>query len=332
MEKKEKITRLTVGPAPHLKSSLTIEKMMWWTAAALLLPSAGGVYFFGMKALLLIVSCSAAALLFDAAGQYLRGLRVQLTDGSAAVTGILVALILPPSFPVWAAVLGTAFSILIVKHVFGGLGKNIFNPALMGRAFLTAAFPVLITTYSINCRTLPGYDAKMSGAGTEAVTGATPLSGIKFENAVYSGDSHLNFFLGQKKGSTGETSGILILAGFIILLANKVIDWRLSASYFMAIFGFSGALWLTDPVANVDPFLYMTLGGILLGGVFMVTDPVTTPVTGRGKWIFGIGAGILTVVIRNFSGYPEGVMFSIILMNSVTPLINRMTRPRIYGT
>jgi electron transport complex protein RnfD len=260
------------------------------------------------------------------------GLKSSVKDGSAAVTGIILALVIPPSFPVWAAVLGVFFSICIVKHVFGGLGRNIFNPALMGRAFLTAAFPVLITTYSIDCRKLPFGRRAETADTVESVSSATPLSKVKFEGGIY-GKSHLwKFFLGERKGSLGETSGILILSGLMLLLAAKVADWRLSFSYFLAVFIFSAIIWLVNPLKYVDPLMAMLLGGVLLGGAFMVTDPVTTPVTPVGKWIFGLGAGIITVVIRNWSGYPEGVMFSVLLMNSVTPLINRYSKPRIYGT
>ncbi len=327
----EKIKNIIISPAPHLKDKLTLENMMWWTVFALLFPIIGSIYLFGIKALVLIVTCMFSAVVFECISQLLRGVKISINDGSAVITGILVALIIPPSFPVWAAVIGVFFSICIVKHIFGGLGKNIFNPALMGRAFLTAAFPVLITAYTIDYKNLPliKHNSLME---IEAVSGATPLSKIKFEDHKYDKSVMLNFFLGEKKGSLGETSGILILIGLIILILSKTIDWRLPLSYFSTVFLLSMILWLINPDKNISPVLTIVLGGVLLGGTYMITDPVTTPVTLKGKWIFGIGAGLLTVVIRNWSGYPEGVMFSIILMNAVTPLINRYTLPRVYGT
>jgi len=332
LEDRSKIKSINISPAPHIREGNSLSKMMWFTAAALMLPSAAGVFFFGWRALLLVLSCVAAALASEAVCLYLRRLPVRLGDGSAVVTGILMALILPPSFPIWAAVLGTVFAIAVVKHVFAGLGKNIFNPALMGRAFLTAAFPILITTYSIPYRALDFYGSGGMGR-LNSVTSATPLNQIKFEGRSFSGSGNLlRFFLGAKKGSTGETSGLLILLGFIFLLYKKVIDWRLSASYFAGVVLFSAAAWLIRPGLCPTPLAALLLGGVMLGGVFMVTDPVTTPVAPGGKFIFGFGAGLLTVIIRTWSGYPEGVMFSIILMNSITPLINRYTMPRIYGT
>jgi electron transport complex protein RnfD len=330
MQQESSIKNLKVLPAPHIRSEVSLQKMMWMTVAALVFPCAGSVYFFGFKALKLILACAASAVFFEFLCLYLRRAKLSIIDGSAVVTGIILALVIPPSFPVWAAVLGVFFSICVVKHIFGGLGKNIFNPALMGRAFLTAAFPILITTYTTDYRTLPA--KRKTHAITRAISSATPLSKIKFEQAKYRKGWAMPFFIGAKKGSTGETSGALILIGLIILLGSKAADWRLPLSYFGSVFIFSALLWLINPSEFINPFLAMLLGGVLLGGTFMVTDPVTTPVTFKGKWIFGIGAGILTVVIRNFSGYPEGVMFSILLMNSLTPLINRYTAPRIYGT
>ncbi|MFH1415815.1 MAG: RnfABCDGE type electron transport complex subunit D [Elusimicrobiota bacterium] len=325
------IKNLEVSPAPHIRGSYSLKKMMWITAAALLLPASGGIYFFGLRALILIITCSLSAVFFEAACQYLRREKVSVTDGSALITGMILSLIIPTSFPLWAAVLGTAFSICVVKQIFGGFGKNIFNPALMGRAFLTAAFPVLITTYTIQSRDLPAAAAASERTAVEAVTQATPLGAVKFEDHNYKTDNFVRFFLGAKKGSMGETSGILILTGLVILLVTKVADWRLPLSYFFTVFVFSGLLWIVSPERYMDPVITLVVGGILLGGTYMVTDPVTTPVTAAGKWIFGGGAGMLTIVIRNWSGYPEGVMFSIILMNCVTPLINRYLRPRSYG-
>ncbi len=335
MKEKEKLNNLILSSAPHIKGKLSVNKMMWTTSLALLFPILGGIYFFGIRVLYLVLTCVGFSVILELLCQRLRGIKMDISDGSAVVTGILLALIVPPSFPLWAAILGVAFSICIVKHIFGGFGKNIFNPALMGRAFLVAAFPILITTYVINYR---GYIAESPlpaecQISVDAVTQATPLSRIKFEGKIFAPENYfLKFFLGEKKGSSGETVAILILVGLFILIITKVADWRLPFSYFAAVFIFSTVLWFINSDIYINPLLSLFLGGVMFGGTYMVTDPVTTPLSKKGKWIFGLGAGILTVIIRNYSGYPEGVMFSILLMNAVTPLINRWTAPKIYGT
>ena len=319
---------LSVSPAPHIKGSLTLPRMMWFTFAALLFPAAAGVFFFGPRVILLLVTCVAAALLTESVILKLRkgsaGPGTGIKDGSAAVTGMIMALILPPSFPLWAAALGAVFAIAAAKHIFGGLGSNIFNPALIGRAFLVAAFPLMITSYSAEFRNLTGY---------EAVSSATPLARVRFEGETLSvRDNFIPFLIGEKRGSAGETSPLLILIGLLILLGTKTADWRLPVSYFAAVLAFSALIWAFDPGGYINPILALFTGGVFIGGSFMVTDPVTTPVTPRGKVIFGAGAGLITVLIRSYSGYAEGVMFAILLMNALTPLINRRTAPRIYGT
>jgi electron transport complex protein RnfD len=334
MDIKDKL-KLGIKAAPHIKESMDMQKMMKITMLALLFPAAGSIYLFGMKAFWLILTCMITAVLSDKIFRKLRG--ETTPDKSSVITGVITALVLPPSFPLWAAALGVIFAIVIVKNIFGGLGNNIFNPALMGRAFLTAAFPVLITTYALIPRPVPFLNNNTNSsiaetAATKAVTAATPLSKFRFENKNYNIGALPYFILGEKKGSTGETFSLMILMGLAVLLAAGAADWRLPLSYFGTVFLFFTVLWIVDPVNYISPVVAIFMGGILLGGTYMVTDPVTTPVTPAGKWIFGAGAGILTVVIRCFSGYPEGVMFSILLMNAVTPLINRYTRPRIYGT
>ncbi|MGM0441564.1 MAG: RnfABCDGE type electron transport complex subunit D [Elusimicrobiota bacterium] len=338
---KENIKNIKLNPAPYLRDEVSMAYMMRWTFIALLFPVAGSIYFFGTKAFFLVIVCVISSVITDILCSFLRGKSINKELGSSVVTGLILALVLPPSFPLWAAFIGAVFGVGVTKHIFGGLGKNIFNPALMARAFLTAAFPILITTYNISPRQVSFVESKTGNI--EATSKATPLTKFKFEDKgkdrvkiVADGSTSKNFmlkyFFGSHKGSNGETSALLILIGLAVLLWKKIIDWRLPLSYFLTIIVFSALLWGISPQNFLDPLSTIFLGGVLLGGTYMVTDPVTTPVTGKGKWVFGIGAGLLTLLIRNFGGYPEGVMFSILLMNAVTPLINRFTRPRIYGT
>ncbi len=306
-------------------------KMMRLTLLALLFPCFGAVYFFGVRVIYLFLCCISASLISEYAALKMRKAPLSTESfSSAAVTGVILALILPPGFPLWAAFIGAVFAILIVKHVFGGLGKNIFNPALMGRAFLAAAFPLIITQYAMTPRSLP-YGLS-PGLHSDAVSEATPLNRIKFEEKTPGSSFYIPYLLGERKGSAGETSGILILIGLAVLLLSGAADWRLPLSYFTSIAVFSGILWLFAPDKFINPIFTLLLGGVFLGGTYMVTDPVTTPASPKGKLVFGIGSGFLTVLIRTFSGYPEGVMFAILLMNAAVPLIERYTSPRIYGT
>jgi electron transport complex protein RnfD len=272
------------------------------------------IYYFGLKAVWLIAASVIAALVTEAGINLLKGESFTLKDGSAAITGLLLALTLPPSFPVTGTIIGSVFAIAIGKQIFGGLGFNIFNPALLGRAFLQACFPVAMTTW-----TLPGPDG---------VSGATPLGQFKFEKLA---TGAYDLFIGNIGGSLGETSALAILAGGIFLLIRKYADWRIPVSYLLTVFVFSGLFWLVAPADYPDPIFQLLSGGLMLGAFFMATDMVTSPITTKGTWIFGIGAGIILVVIRLFGGLPEGVMYSILLMNAVTPLLNRYTRPKFFG-
>jgi electron transport complex protein RnfD len=237
-----------------------------------------------------------------------------IRDGSALVTGLLLALILPPSTRWYAASLGSIFAILVTKELFGGLGQNIFNPALMGRAFLMAAYPIMLTSW-VNPFTL------------DSVTRATPLALRKFDQII---TPLRDLALGTIPGSLGETSSICILLGGLYLLIRKIADWRIPLSIFVTTLSISSFFYVMDPLRG-SPLFHIFSGGFLLGVFFMATDPVTTPMTKVGRYIFGVGCGILTMVIRYFSGYPEGVMFSILFMNALVPLIDRYTAPKPFG-
>jgi len=300
-----------ISPGPHLRGKLSVSKIMYYVVLALLLPTGAAVYFFGYHALLVIAVSVAAAVLTEYGVKKLRK-RAFVMDGSAVVTGLLLALILPPTIPMWMAAVGSVFSIAIVKEAFGGLGHNIFNPALGGRAFMAACFSVKMTTW-----------VSPTGFGADAVTTATPLS----SSFVWEGDKlplYRELFLGNIGGSIGETSALLILVGGILLLALGIISWRIPVAYI-------GTVALLTLALGQDAIFHVLAGGLMLGAFFMATDYVTSPITTRGKIIFGIGAGILTVVIRRFGGLPEGVCYSILFMNAITPLIDRYVKVRPYG-
>lgn len=243
-----------------------------------------------------------------------------LLEGSCIVTAILFALILPPSLPSWMVSLGAIFAIVFGKQVFGGLGYNIFNPALIGRAFLMASYPSYLTTWVYPLH----YSSKV-----DALSIATPLGLAKF-NYVMTPIKEL--FWGNTAGSLGETSAFAILLGGFYLLIKKIIDWRIPFSYLLTFVILTTSAWIFSPQKYFSPLFHLFAGGLMLGVFFMATDPVTTPITKLGRIFFGIGGGILVFLIRNWGGLPEGVMYSILIMNGFTPLINRITKPRRFGT
>ncbi|MFH1347619.1 MAG: RnfABCDGE type electron transport complex subunit D [Candidatus Margulisiibacteriota bacterium] len=307
-----------IAHAPHQKQPLTVPQMMYWVIIALLPATIAGVYFFGLRALGLVLTCVITALVTEYLINKLMKRDQTLADGSAAVTGLLLALCLTPSMPFYAAVLGTVFAIAIGKQLFGGLGYNIFNPALVGRAFLAAAFPVQMTSWVV----------PLAQKGVDAVSSATPLALMKFEHQL---TSYWNLLIGNISGCIGETSALLILVPALLLTLRGIINWRIPASYLGTVAVLGGIFWMINPSQYPDPVFHLLAGGLMLGAWFMATDLVTSPLTKKGLWVFGVGAGILVVVIRLFSGLPEGVMYSILIMNAFVPLINRYTRPRILG-
>jgi len=345
--------------SPHVEGPKTTRKVMTDVVIALLPAAAAAVYFFGLRALLLVVLSVAAAM----AAEYLclkfmkRPVSFAL-DGSAAVTGTLLAFNVPSSVPWWIPILGSAFAIVVGKQAFGGIGHNIVNPALLGRAFLVASFPVLMTAgwpapsgYSGGTWSTSGISQERLAEipGADAISGATPLNVMKqtfdeegmetrmgegaperVREELSSPSTYWNLLVGKIGGCLGETSGILLILGAAYLVARGVLEIRLPLSYLgtIALLGWvwGGAGWFDG-----DPLFHILAGGVLLGGFYMISDMVTTPVTKKGRIIFGIGAGLITMVIRRWGGYPEGCSYSILLMNLVTPLIDRYTRPRALG-
>jgi electron transport complex protein RnfD len=325
---------LGLRTSPHLARGLDVRGVMRHVILALLPAALLGVYAFGLSAALLLVTCGLGALAMEALVNRLRGQQGTLGDGSALLTGLLLAMTLPPAFPLWMALVGTAVAIGLGKGIFGGLGHNVFNPALVGRAFLQAAFPSAITAWSNPLRPdrfidLPSSTLALpfTRSTPDAFTGATPLSAMKFDHlATAPGE----LFMGLIPGSMGETGALLILLGGLYLAFKGLLDWRIPVGILAAVALLSGVLNLVDPT-HPGPLFMLGAGGLMLGAVFMATDMVTSPVTPLGTWLYAGLIGALVVTIRIWGGLPEGVMYAILLGNTVTPLLNRYTQPRIYG-
>jgi Na+-translocating ferredoxin:NAD+ oxidoreductase subunit D len=321
---------LVVAASPHIRGKDSTPRIMWTVVMTLLPVVAYSAWIFGPSALLVIAASTAGALAAERAFAY----RGAIGDGSAAITGLLLGLTLPAGMPMWMAFLGGGVGIALGKAIFGGLGSNVFNPALLGRAFLQAAFPVAITTWPApggSWWALRGDNFAlplMSARDVDAVTAATPLGLAKFEREwTAAGD----LFIGTTGGSLGETSALLILLCGAVLALKGYLNWRIPAAIFASV-GISAALLhMADPSRYPGPLFMLFSGGLVLGAVYMATDMVTAPVTNAGRWIFGIGIGLLTVTIRLWGGLPEGVMYAILLGNAATPFINRATQPRRFG-
>jgi electron transport complex protein RnfD len=322
---------LLVTAAPHLEGRDSVATIMWTVVASLVPLVAASAWFFGVSALLVVLASVGGAV----ATEHFLGRRGTLADGSAAITGILLGLTLPAGLPLWTAALGGAFAIGIGKLLFGGLGYNIFNPALIGRAFLMAAFPVALTTWpragTGGFWTLRGDTFALPFAAarhTDAVTAATPLGLFKFEHQLSAWPS---LFFGNVGGSLGETSALLVLLCGAYLALRRFLDWRIPVSVLGTVALLQGALHLTNATRYASVPFALFSGGLMLGAVFMATDMVTAPVTKLGRWLFGATIGLTVVVIRTWGGLPEGVMYAILLANALVPFINAATQPRIFG-
>ena len=310
---------LVVASSPHIHSSLTTQKIMAWVLIALAPAGIAGTWFFGPRAAIVMAVCVITCVAAEAFWQRASKKTVTVSDLSAAVTGLLLAYNLPPSIPIWMAVIGSLFAIIVVKQFFGGLGQNIVNPALAARAMMLTSWPVAMSKWGMD-----GLSAA-SGIPADTLTGATPLAIIKglSEGTL---PSLFDVFIGRVGGCLGETSALALIAGGCILIAKGIISWRIPAVYIGTVAALSFLLG-----RDAGALYEIMAGGLMLGAFFMATDYTTNPMTDKGHIIFAAGCGLLTMLIRAYGGYPEGVSYSILIMNLTVPIIDRFTLPKPLG-
>jgi electron transport complex protein RnfD len=324
--------QVIVSPSPHVHSGESTSRLMFNVVLALMPALAVSLYYFGVGALIVTLLAVGSCVIFEYLIQkFLMKGNPTITDGSAIVTGLLLAFNVPSNLPWYIVVIGSLVAIGVAKMSFGGLGSNPFNPALVGRVFMLISFPVQMTSWPLPVASRLQY--------LDAVTGPTPLAILKEglkngETISQMGDkipSHMQMFMGLMGGSLGEIAAFALLIGFAWLLFTKVITWHIPVSIFTTIAVFTGILWMINPETNADPIFHLLTGGVMIGAIFMATDYVTSPMNPVGMWIFGIGIGLLTVIIRVWGAYPEGVSFAILIMNAFVPLLNRYVKPKRFG-
>ena len=322
---------LFISGSPHVHHRDSVKKIMWSVVIALLPAFLVAVYYFGLPVIMITAVSIASCLFFEYLIQrfLLKG-ESTIGDGSAVITGLLLAFNLPPNLPLWMVVIGALVAIGVAKMAFGGLGRNLFNPALVGRVFLLISFPVDMTSWPV--------PKPIWSFGIDAITGPTPL-GILFEgakegipvNQLENMPTHIQMLFGQMGGSFGEISAIALAIGALFLLIRKVITWHIPVAFIGSVFVFAAIFHHVDPSMYADPFFHIITGGLLLGAFYMATDMVTSPTSAWGMIIFGIGCGVITMLIRMFGAYPEGVSFAILLMNALVPLINKGFKPKAFA-
>ena len=323
---------LEVSPSPHSHGEDTTRKLMFGVVIALLPALFASVFYFGTGAVIVTITSIISCLTFEYLIQrFILKKPVSITDGSALVTGLLLAFNLPSNIPIIIIILGSLVAIGVAKMTFGGLGNNPFNPALVGRVFMLLSFPVQMTSWPVPSGFNTGY--------TDAITGATPLAIMK--EGIKNGESisqlmgkiptTFQMLLGKMGGSMGEVAALALLIGFIYLLYKKIITWHIPVSIIGTVAIFTTILWLINPQSNASPVFHLLSGGLLLGAIFMATDYVTSPMNPKAMLLYGCGIGILTVIIRVWGSYPEGVSFAILIMNAFVPLMNVYIKPKRFG-
>ncbi|MCB2195105.1 MAG: RnfABCDGE type electron transport complex subunit D [Bacteroidetes bacterium] len=326
------MNKLFISPSPHVYEDTSVKRLMFDVVIALLPALAFSIYFFGMGAIIVtltaVISCVAFEWLIQ---KFILKQEPSISDGSAILTGLLLAFNIPTNLPIWIIIIGSLVAIGIGKMSFGGLGNNPFNPALVGRVFMLISFPVQMTSWPV--------PTGFSNRYTDAVTGATPLGVMKeglsagkpVSELMSNIPSHMELFYGHMGGSMGEIAALALLIGFAYMLFRKVIKCHIPVAIFTTIIAFTGILWLINPESNADPLFHLLTGGVMLGAIYMATDYVTSPMSVKGMWIYGIGIGVITVAIRVFGAYPEGISFAILIMNAFVPLINMYVKPKRFG-
>ncbi len=323
---------ITVSLSPHIHGGQSTSKLMTNVLIALIPAFAVSVWMFGWGVLVVTGVAVISSLIFEFLIQkFILKKEVSISDGSAIVTGVLLAFCLPVNIPLWLVVIGSLVAIGIGKMTFGGLGNNPFNPALIGRVFLFISFPVQMTSWPVP----KGFETSF----TDAITGSTPLGIVKegmrisenMNSVISNLPSNMEMLYGKMGGSFGEVAALALIIGFLYMLVTKVISWHIPLTIISTVVIFTGIMWLVDPTANANPVFHLLTGGLLLGSIFMATDYVTSPMTRKGMIIFAIGIGLLTVIIRRFGAYPEGVQFAILIMNAFVPLINTYLKPKRFG-
>ncbi|MCG8567877.1 MAG: RnfABCDGE type electron transport complex subunit D [Desulfobacterales bacterium] len=319
--------KLTISGSPHVHGANSTQKIMYGVVLAMVPALLVSVYYFGLAAVRVTAVAVAACVAIEWLIQkYLMKVTPTLSDGSAVVTGILLAFNLPSNLPSWIIIIGAIAAIGIGKMSFGGLGKNPFNPALVGRVFLLISFPAQMTSWPVI-------------SGVDGVTGATALGIIKegLKNGEVMSDlmaqvpGYAQALLGQMGGSMGEVSALALILGALYMLIKKIITWEIPTAFLGSVLIFTGILWMVDPNQYIHPLYHLVTGGMMLGTFYMATDMVSTPMTRKAQLVFGMGCGILTVVIRVWGAYPEGVSFAILIMNAVAPLLNKAFKPKRFG-
>lgn len=324
--------QLNISPSPHIHGKESTEKLMYGVVLALLPALFASVYFFGTGAIIVTATAVISCISFEYLIQrYILRKSISITDGSALVTGLLLALNLPSNVPILMIIIGSLVAIGVAKMTFGGLGNNPFNPALVGRVFMLISFPVQMTTWPVPSGFKTGY--------IDAATGATPLAIIK--EGLKNGEplsqlmekipATFNMIIGNMGGSIGEVSALALLIGCIYMIYKKIITWHIPVSVIGSLAVFTSVLWYIDPASYAGPGFHILAGGVLLGAIFMATDYVTSPMNPKAMLIYGCGIGLLTAIIRIWGAYPEGVSFAILIMNAFVPLMNTYIKPKRFG-
>ncbi|MEN6618659.1 MAG: RnfABCDGE type electron transport complex subunit D [Rikenellaceae bacterium] len=325
--------KLLVSPAPHLHGKETTPRLMRDVIIALTPSLLVSIYFFGLSAIkLVLVGVISCVLVEYVIQKFVIKTKITINDYSAALTGLLLALNLPPNSPWWLVFIGSVVAIGVAKMTFGGLGQNLFNPALVGRVFLLVSFPVIMTDWTIPTSWfMKGIDAS-SGATALSIVKEGLAKGLTMDQIFQANHfSYLEMLFSKIGGSVGEVSALALIAGFIYLLARRVIKPHIPFSIIGTVIVFTGIFWLVDPQHYPDPIFSVLTGGILIGSIFMATDYVTSPMSKSGMVLYGVGIGVLTILIRYFGSYPEGISFAILIMNACVPLINKFMQPKRFG-